>query len=138
MQDEVQSASPREFSDILVERIAVLSLHFNEYMVDGFKIKEVLRFFFECIDSLSDIGMYYTDIPEAQQRNQVVAALRKIYDANNPNIPWIMEPFESMMEQALFNYVVPELYTVLVKRKKAREAEAAVERAKAEAQPFIQ
>lgn len=105
------------FSDALSQEVAQLTRQFTKYNRGGFQMNEVLRFTFECVDTMADMGTRYLDLSHQQQKEQVVETLRTIYTSKNPDLPWIGEPFESLMEQALFSYIVPELFSVLVTSK---------------------
>jgi hypothetical protein len=105
------------FSEALNQEVTELTHRFNMYQQGGFQIREVLRFVFACTDAMAELGTQYLDLSHADQKQEVIEAIRLIYMSRNPDLPWITEPFETMLEQAIFTYIIPELFSVMVASK---------------------
>lgn len=109
------------FQEALDAKIADLTLLFEKYAQNGLKIREIFSFIAACIVVLAQLAKGYEDVPRRRKKDAIVGAIRQVYLAKNPDLPWIMEPFESFLENMLLDYIVPQLYDVLVSSKDADE-----------------
>jgi hypothetical protein len=117
MGEQREPMSAVRFSEALNQEVADLTRSFTQHTRGGFDLKEVIRFVFECTDSMSDLGMQFTELSHQTQKDEVCNAIRLLYKDRNPDLPWVQEPFETLLETAIFDFVIPELFTVMVKSK---------------------
>lgn len=103
------------FSNDLNKKVDELSLLYTDYNKNGFKMNEVVQFIVTCMMELVQVVQMYENIPNSKKYLAVMDAMEKLYMSHNPNIPWIPEPFETMLENMLLDYVVPALYKSFVK-----------------------
>lgn len=95
------------------EAITHLREKFAAYNADGFSTKEVIRFVLLAGMTLAK-AVEAIDVPGEEKRRFVVEVVTDIYREHDPNIPWIPEPFETMLEQLVLDNVVPALVDMLV------------------------
>lgn len=105
------------FDEVLREHIGQLTQKFTLYTRGGFQAIEMLRFVLECADVFSSLSLQFLDMPDEQKVPQMVSASRNIYMTRNPDLPWIGEPLESVVEGAFFSFLLPELLLSLTKSK---------------------
>ncbi len=109
-----------DFGEAIALAIQGLTKSFTEYARGGFTAQEVMQFLVECVGVLVMVGMQYPVVPIAQRERAIAAAIRVLYNSRNPNIPWVPEPMESMLEQTVLSTVVPHMvhmmFTVLMSR----------------------
>ena len=109
------------FADALKERVGKLEELFNLYALDGFKIREILSFFYVSTFVLAELSRAYDTITRRERKAIILETIRDIYNARNPNLPWIIEPFETFFEQMILDYILPQLYDAVVVQKSPKD-----------------
>lgn len=103
------------FGEALSQEVAELTRSFTRHNRGGMQLEEVSKFLFECLDSMADLGTQYMDLSHEDQQREVCDAVQRV--VQGLDLPWLQEPFESMVKMALYTYVVPQLFTVMVESK---------------------
>ena len=102
------------FDDALDAEVVNLTALFTQYMRGGFQLPEVFAFAFRCVSTLAQMSLLYTMVPEAEKERDILAAIKRIYTRRSPDIPWIPEPFETMIESMIFDVMLPQAYRAFV------------------------
>lgn len=103
------------FGADLNQAIDDLTAQFHQATEGGFQLEDVLAFVMASVVALTGLARQYQDIPDKDKLRRITAALKRVYMSRNPDVPWLSEPFETMVEQALFAILVPQLYQVLMR-----------------------
>jgi len=114
------------FSEALQQEVAAITRQLEKRAEGGLQPTELLTVIFSCVNVMSDVGVRFLTVPVPEQKAEVTRMIKSIYDGLNPDRPWIGEPFEAIIESALFQYLVPVLYTVLIRAKAEKEEAAKV------------
>lgn len=112
---DVAVSKAQDFSKAVNRKVKALEVLYAEYNKDGFKMQEVAEFVVKCMVELVAIAKMYDGLSMEARKQEILDAVEQIYKSHNPDIPWVPEPFETMLESMLLDYVVPALYNVLVK-----------------------
>lgn len=87
---------------------------FKEYQKDGFNLGEIAKFVFEAGTKLMEAVESVEDITGAQKKEVVKSAIKDVYKKVDPDIPWIPEPFETMLENILLDKALDAFIDVIV------------------------
>ena len=90
---------------------------FDEYKEAGFTVKEIIKFVLLSGMTLAK-AVESIDVPGETKSRFLVEELTDLYYKNNLDLPWIPEPFETMLESFIFDNIVPSLVDLLVKEAK--------------------
>lgn len=112
------SKSVDEVKQEIKEDIDELYQLFENYKKDGFTVTEIVRFAFEAGTKLIETVDVVKDISGAQKKKVVLSTVGDIYRKVNPDIPWIPEPFETMLENLVLDKVLDAFVDYTVKQKK--------------------
>jgi len=93
---------------------------FETYKEDGFTISEVAKFVFEAGTELVEAVEDVEGLTGAQKKEFVQITVKDIYKEVNPDIPWIPEPFETMLENILLDQSLDKFIDFIVKRYKKK------------------
>jgi hypothetical protein len=83
--------------------IDVLTANFVKHQEGGFQLTEIASFTFEVGSRLVEAVEGVQGISGPQKKAVVVSAVKDIYKKVNPDIPWIPEPFETMLEDIMMD-----------------------------------
>lgn len=72
-------------------------------------------FMYSIVGDLVELVEISTEVVKTDKKETVIAAFKYAYEQINPNIPWIPEPLESMIEKWLFDAALPVFIDWLVK-----------------------
>lgn len=103
-----------DFYEALNAKKLEMEMLYKHYGIGGFKLEEIARFIVKCLVEMIAVVDLYRHIPKLQKKMQTLEAVRQIYKSHNPDMPWIPEPFETMVETMLMEYVLPAMYDALV------------------------
>lgn len=93
---------------------------FEEYKKDGFTVSEVAKFVFEAGTELVEAVENVQGLTGAQKKEFVQTTVREIYKEVNPDIPWIPEPFETMLEDMMLDRSLDTFIDFIVKKYKKK------------------
>jgi len=71
-------------------------------------------FMYSIVSDLVELVEVSTEVVKTNKKETVVAAFKYAYDEINPDLPWIPEPLESMIENWLFSAALPVFIDWLV------------------------
>ena len=91
------------------EQIQALVDAYKEYEKDGWEKDEMVKFGLECISLLIPKAAQLVDMSGSQKKEWVIAALEKAYFAVDPNIPWVPEPVETMIEKWAVKSIIEQV-----------------------------
>jgi len=91
------------------EKIQELVDLYRELEKDGWKKEEMIQFGLECISLLIPKAQLLVDMSGAEKKKWVVEALQTAYFAVNPDIPWVPEPVETMIEKWAVKSVIEQI-----------------------------
>ena len=77
--------------------------NFMVYKEKGFTLREITKFTFEVGTRLVEAVENVEDVPGEQKKEVVMSTVKDIYKEVNPDLPWIPEPFETMVEDLLLD-----------------------------------
>jgi hypothetical protein len=89
-------------SEIKVD-IDSLTASFMQHQAEGFQLTEMASFTFEVGSKLVEAVEGVQGVAGPQKKAVVMSAVKDIYRKVNPDIPWIPEPFESMLEDIMID-----------------------------------
>jgi len=89
---------------------------FWKYKKGGFQIMEVAKFTFEAGTKLVEAVEKVQGISGRQKKEVVKSTVKDIYKRVNPDIPWIPEPFETMMENLILDKALDAFIDVIVSK----------------------
>lgn len=106
-----------EYKRAVTDIVDDLTVEFKTLAKGGFTLNEILRFTFRAGMELVAIATEIDAMTIAAKKVAITQTLRDIYFKVNPDIPKIPEPFESWLEDIVFNRAVPILVEVLLEEK---------------------
>jgi len=77
-------------------------------------LKGFFLFMYSIVGDLIELVEVSAEVVKTDKKETVVAAFKYAYDQINPDIPWIPEPMESMIENWLFDAALPTFIDWLV------------------------
>ena len=83
--------------------IDTLSASFMKHQEAGFQLTGIASFTFEVGSKLVEAVEGVQGVSGAQKKESVMSAVKDIYKKVNPDIPWIPEPFETMIEDVMID-----------------------------------
>jgi hypothetical protein len=83
--------------------IDALTANFVKNQEGGFELTEIASFTFEVGSKLVEVVEGVQGISGPQKKEAVMSAVKDIYKKVNPDIPWIPEPFETMLEDIMID-----------------------------------
>jgi hypothetical protein len=98
--------------------IDILTASFAKYQEGGFQLTEVAGFTFEVGSRLMEVVEGVQGISGAQKKEAVMSAVKDIYKKVNPDIPWIPEPFETLLEDIMIDKALGAFVDFLVAKYK--------------------
>lgn len=81
------------------EKIKEIVELYKELEKDGWTKGEMVKFGLECLEILIPEAEQFADMAGSDKKKWVVETLEKAYFAVNPNIPYVPEPLETMIEK---------------------------------------
>ena len=103
-----------EIKEEIKEDIDEVVVSFKDYQKDGFNLGEIAKFVFEAGTKLMEAVESVQDITGAQKKEVVKSTIKDIYKKIDPDIPWIPEPFETMLENILLDKALDAFIDVIV------------------------
>ncbi|MDH5543398.1 MAG: hypothetical protein OEY64_10605 [Nitrospinota bacterium] len=104
-----------EINDSIKDDIDKVTELFKEYQKDGFSLNEIAKFTFEAGTILVEAVEEIDGITGKQKKEAVKNAVVKAYKTVDPNIPWIPEPFETLLEDMLLDKTLDAFIDSIVK-----------------------
>lgn len=95
------------------EQIESLKMRYIEYGVDGWTIREIVKYVLMCVYTLAK-AVETIDVVDEDKKRFVVEVVTDIYRSEEVDVPWIMEPFETMLETLILDEVIPAAVDILV------------------------
>lgn len=83
--------------------IDILISDYIKYKDSGFQLSEVAKFMFDAGTQLIEAVENVKDISGVQKKEVVKSSVKEIYKKINPDIPYIPEPFETWLEDVMFD-----------------------------------
>lgn len=83
--------------------IEALTASFMKHKEAGFQVTDIASFTFEVGSKLVETVEGVQGISGPQKKEVVMSAVKDIYNRVNPDIPWIPEPFETMIEDIMLD-----------------------------------
>jgi hypothetical protein len=109
-----------EIKGEIKEDIDRLLKDFMDYSKDGFKIKEIAKFTFDTGTSLVEAIENVEDVPGPKKKEVVMSVVNDIYKEVNPDLPWIIEPFETMFENLILEKALDAFIDYIVDNYKSK------------------
>lgn len=109
-----------EIKGEIKEDIDRMLKNFMEYSKEGFTIKEIAKFTFDTGTSLVEAIENVEGVPGPKKKEVVMSVVKDIYKEVNPDLPWIIEPFESMLENLFLEKALDAFIDYIVDNYKAR------------------
>ena len=81
------------------EQIKQIVDAYKEYEKDGWTRIEMVKFGMQCIEILIPEAERLEDLDGEDKKRWVIDKLEEAYFAVNPDIPWVPEPLETLMEK---------------------------------------
>lgn len=100
--------------------IDILTESLMKHREDGFQITEIASFTFEVGSKLVEAVEGVHGVSGAQKKEVVMSAVKDIYKKVNPDIPWIPEPFETMIEDIMLDKALDTFVDFLVDKYKEK------------------
>lgn len=110
--DEVQQEIHKDI-DALVSS-------FMQHKVDGFQITEIASFVFDAGAQLVEAVEGVQGISGEQKKAVVVSSVKTIYKKVNPDIPYIPEPFETIIEDIMIDKALSAFIDFIVDKYKEK------------------
>jgi hypothetical protein len=98
--------------------IDILTASFAKPQEGGFQLTEIAGFTFEVGSRLVEIVEGVQGISGPQKKEAVMSAVKDIYKKVNPDIPWIPEPFETLLEDIMIDKALGAFVDFLVEKYK--------------------
>lgn len=98
-----------------------LTERFKEYQKDGFQLSEIAKFTFEAGTALVEAVENIKGIPGEEKKKIVKSAVKDIYKKHDPDIPWVPEPFETMLEDILLDKALDAFIDFIVAKYKEKK-----------------
>jgi hypothetical protein len=83
--------------------IDALVASFMKYKAEGFGVTEIASFTFEAGSQLVEAVEGVEGISGEQKKTVVVSTVKDIYKKVNPDLPYIPEPFETILEDIMID-----------------------------------
>jgi len=112
--------TPEEIKGEIQADIDKLLEDFMEYSKEGFTINEIAKFTFSTGTSLVEAIENVEEVPGPQKKEVVLSVVKEIYKEVNPDLPWIIEPFESMLENLFLEKALDAFIDYIVDNYKAK------------------
>jgi hypothetical protein len=100
------------------QEIDVLTASFAKHQEGGFQLTEIASFTFEVGSKLVEVVEGVQGISGLQKKEAVMSAVKDIYKKINPNIPWVPEPFETMLEDIMMDNALSAFVDFIVDKYK--------------------
>jgi hypothetical protein len=107
-----------EIKSEIQQDIHILTASFMKYQEAGFQLSGIASFTFEVGAKLVEAVEGVQGISGAQKKEVVMSAVKDIYKKVNPNIPWIPEPFETMLEDIMMDKALGAFVDFIVSKYK--------------------
>ena len=98
--------------------IDVITADFAKHQEGGFQLTEIASFTFEVGSRLVEVVEGVQGVSGPQKKEVVLSAVKDIYKKVNPDIPWIPEPFETMMEDIMMDKALSAFVDFIVDKYK--------------------
>jgi hypothetical protein len=98
--------------------IDILTASFATHQEGGFQLTEIASFTFEVGSKLVEVVEGVQGISGLQKKEAVMSAVKDIYKKVNPDIPWVPEPFETMLEGIMMDKALSAFVDFLVDKYK--------------------
>jgi hypothetical protein len=98
--------------------IDVITANFAKHQEGGFQLTEIASFTFEVGSRLVEAVEGVQGVSGPQKKEVVLSAVKDIYKKVNPDIPWIPEPFETMMEDIMMDKALSAFVDFIVDKYK--------------------
>ena len=98
--------------------IDVITANFAKHQEGGFQLTEIANFTFDVGSRLVEVVEGVQGISGPQKKEVVLSAVKDIYKKVNPDIPWIPEPFETMMEDIMMDKALSAFVDFIVDKYK--------------------
>jgi hypothetical protein len=93
---------------------------FMRYKAEGFQITEIASFAFEAGAQLVEAVEGVQGISGEQKKAVVVSTVKDIYKKVNPDVPYIPEPFETMMEDIMIDKALSAFIDFIVDKYRSK------------------
>jgi hypothetical protein len=100
--------------------IDALVASFMKYKAEGFQVSEIASFTFEAGSQLVEAVQGVEGISGEQKKAVVVSTVKNIYKKGNPNVPYIPEPFETMLEDIMIDKALDAFIDFIVDKYKSK------------------
>ena len=100
--------------------IDALVASFMRHKTEGFQITEIASFTFEAGAQLVEAVEGVKGISGEQKKTVVVSTVKDIYKKVNPDIPYIPEPFETMVEDIVIDRALSAFIDFIVDKYKSK------------------
>lgn len=100
--------------------IDALVASFMKYKAEGFQVSEIASFTFEAGSQLVEAVQGVEGISGEQKKAVVVSTVKNIYKKVNPNVPYIPEPFETMLEDIMIDKALDAFIDFIVDKYKSK------------------
>ena len=91
------------------EQIQKIVDAYKEYEKDGWEKDEMVKFGLECISVLIPQADVLVDMSGSQKKKWVIEILEKAYFLVDPDIPWVPEPIETMVEKWAVRSIIEQV-----------------------------
>jgi hypothetical protein len=99
----------------LINEVEKITSEYSEMKKDGLTLIEILSLTLSATNTFIETAESVLSNSSGKQKQEwVVQNVRKLYMKLNLDLPWIVEPFETMLENVLLDYVVPAFINVIV------------------------
>jgi hypothetical protein len=98
--------------------IDALTGSFEKHLQGGFELTEIASFTFEVGSRLVEVVEGVQGVSGPQKKEVVLSAVKNIYKKVNPDIPWIPEPFETMVEDIMIDKALSAFVDFIVAKYK--------------------
>lgn len=101
----------------LASQIADLKRRYAEYGAEGWTLGEIVKFVLVCVYTLAR-AVEVIDVLDEEKKRFVMSVVTDMYYSSEVDIPWIMEPFESMLENLVLDHVLTSAVDILITKVK--------------------
>ena len=112
---------PKTIEEIKIEikqDIDALTASFEKHQDGGFQLTEIASFTFEVGSRLVEVVEGVQGVSGPQKKEAVMSAVKDIYKKVNPDIPWVPEPFETMIEDTIMDKALSAFVDFIVAKYK--------------------
>ena len=113
--------SVEEIREEIKGDIAQVMQSFDKYKEGGFKIPEIAMFVFEAGTKLVEAVQNVQGVTGAEKKQMVISTVKDIYKKVNPDIPYIPEPFETMLENIMLEQALNQFIDFIVTKYKEKK-----------------